>query len=476
MLTPFRRSTLAVVLTVAASVVVVPGTAAADPAAACAAMTTTVHQRVDAADRAALLTAGAATTEQAAAYPQDLGEVFRSSAAAAEGLTAVKLLTSSRNEDMLYLLDRSEVESAVTRYKYVDQGIVFWASETPLDCAVPVYRYRLKSMHRQAIGDAAAELAAAGWVEEGISFYAVPVSAATPTTPAPDLDTEFTIAIEPDTQQEVGSTGRFLQRNQWLVDNADRLDLRFVGHTGDVVNWDTPDHSQYEVASEAMRPLEVAGIPYQLAIGNHDSQATGPGGSARDPRNTRALARDTTVFNDYFTAARYGAVGGAFETGKVDNVYSEFTAGGKDWLVLSLELWPRAEAIDWARNVVGSHPDSNVIVLTHSYLEKDSSIGKSSKYGSTSPQYLYDQLISRYANIKLVFSGHTGVAGSRADVGVHGNTVLSFVTAIHSNETNPVRLVTIDTAADTLRTKIVAPWDDAPTWASFAQTLDLDWD
>ncbi|MEO5834349.1 MAG: hypothetical protein ABIR83_13390 [Nakamurella sp.] len=59
---------------------------------------------------------------------------------------------------------------------------------------------------------------------------------------------------------------------------------------------------------------------------------------------------------------------------------------------------------------------------------------------------------------------------------MNGNVVRSFVTAIHSNTTNPVRLVEIDTAADTLTTRIVAPWDNDPTWASFDQTLSLDWD
>ena len=77
-----------------------------------------------------------------------------------------------------------------------------------------------------------------------------------------------------------------------------------------MVNWDTPDHSQYVIARNAMRPLETAGIPYSLAIGNHDTQATGVGGSARDPAHTRELVRDTTVFNQYFTAGQYGAVSG----------------------------------------------------------------------------------------------------------------------------------------------------------------------
>lgn len=477
MLTTIRRSAVLAALTVAVSGTTVTTAWATENATACAAMNTTVSQRIDDAGQAALLTAGTPTDVDVAAYPQDIGPVFATSTARGDGLTAVKLLTNPRNEDMLYVLDRSEAVTAVSKYHYEDQGVAFWASATPLDCAVPVSRYLRGAMHRQAVGDEGAALVAAGWVKEGVSFYAVPATGTPvpPPAPAPDTDTTFTLAITPDTQQEVGTDDRFRQRNQWLVDNADRLDLRFVGHTGDVVNWDTPEHAQYEVASNAMRPLEEAGIPYQLSIGNHDSQATGPGGSARDSKRTRVLARDTSVFNSYFTAARYGAIQGAFEAGKVDNVYSSFSAAGKDWIVLSLEIWPRTEAVDWARDVVASHPKSNVIVLTHSYLDADGSIAQSSNYGANSPQYVYDRLISQYPNIKLVFTGHTGLVASRSDVGINGNVVRSFATHIHSSDTNPVRLVEIDTAANTLSTQIVAPWNDAATWAGFNQTLTLDW-
>ena len=129
MLTTHRRSAslIAFAVAVTAAVVTAPG-AAADPAASCAALSTTMQQRVDDAGRAALITAGDATAEQAAAYPDEVGAVFNGSTTAAAGLTAVKLLTSTRNEDMFYLLDRPEVASAVARYHYVDQGVAFWAS------------------------------------------------------------------------------------------------------------------------------------------------------------------------------------------------------------------------------------------------------------------------------------------------------------------------------------------------------------
>ncbi|MFG2050780.1 carbohydrate-binding domain-containing protein [Micromonospora sp. NPDC048935] len=275
-------------------------------------------------------------------------------------------------------------------------------------------------------------------------------------------DTKFSFAVLPDTQQEVlnASDTRFLNRTNWLVQNRSALDLRFVTSSGDVVNWDTPDHAQYGIARNAMRPIENAAIPYALALGNHDTQATGPGGSARDPARTRELLRDTTVFNRYFTVSQYRAVTGQFEAGKVDNSYSTFEAGGVRWLVLTLELWPRVAAVNWARNVVAANPRHNVIVVTHDYIDGNGAIEQSAGYGETSPQYLFDNLVKRYANIRFVFSGHTGIAGNRVDTGVNGNKIYSFLQTFHSNSTNPVRLVEVDTAANSLRTWIYAPHDN----------------
>ena len=292
--------------------------------------------------------------------------------------------------------------------------------------------------------------------------YARMESPDTAPVPPPATDTRFSFAVLPDTQQEVLSAGdsRFRNRTNWLVTNRTALDLRFVTHSGDVVNWDTPDHAQYVIAREAMRPLETARIPYSLAIGNHDTQATGPGGSARDPARTRELVRDTGVFNQFFTAGQFGGVAGRFEPGKVDNSFSTYQAGGVQWLVLTLELWPRAQAVTWARSVVAAHPRHNVVVVTHDYLDGNGNIGQGSGYGATSPQYLYDNLIKQYANIRLVFSGHTGIAGQRTDTGVNGNRIHSFLQTFHSNSTNPVRLIEVDTAADSLRTWIYAPFNN----------------
>ena len=158
----------------------------------------------------------------------------------------------------------------------------------------------------------------------------------------PEADTAFTFAVYPDTQQEVlrKSDRRFINRSQWLVKQRKAQDLRFVTHIGDVVNWDTADHAQYEIARDGLAPLEQAGIPYSLSIGNHDTAAVCPGGGACDSHRTRQLVRDTRTFNRYLNRQSLNHEG-AYQAGKVDNTYHVYTAGGVSWLVLNLELWQR---------------------------------------------------------------------------------------------------------------------------------------
>jgi hypothetical protein len=168
--------------------------------------------------------------------------------------------------------------------------------------------------------------------------------------------------------------------------------------------------------------------------------------------------RDTTAYNRTFPVARFRNVEGTYEPNKIDNAYATFTAGGVDWMVLTLELWPRTGAVNWAKEVVRTHPGHNVVIVTHAYLEANGSISTSNGgYGATSPQYLYDNLVKLYPNVKIVLSGHTGQSAVRTDVGAGGNKIVSLLQTYHSQNTNPVRIVDIDTAAGTVSSRVYAP-------------------
>jgi hypothetical protein len=421
----------------------------------------------------------AATATTKYGFDNNQGETFQASLTKATGLVPVHRMYRKGKQDFLLTTSAAEWKSAA-KAGYVDQGVTFYASARKSGCMIPVGRYFKAKVHRLAVSGADRKaLLAGGWKSEGTAFYAL---AATASSPPPTTDpslatdsnhsTKFSFAVMPDTQQEVlnAKDTRFINRTLWLAKEKTALNLKFVTHTGDVHNWDTADHSQYAISSRAMKVLETAHIPYSLAIGNHDSNATGPGGGARPGGNTRAKQRDTSTFNSYYNAKRYGGVSGAFEPNTVDNVYSLYNAGGKKWMVLVLEMWPRASVVTWAKTVVASHPHYNVIISTHDYLSRKGALERRAPYGDTTGASLFKNLVRRYANIKMVVSGHTGFAASRVDTGVHRNKIYDFMTTIHSTTTNPTRMFTIDTKAGTIKTWIYCP-SKSLTYTKYSRTV-----
>lgn len=306
-----------------------------------------------------------------------------------------------------------------------------------------------------------------------------------PVIPTPDPAATlqpFSFAVIPDSQQEVlGRTDtRSQNRTAWLVSTQKP---KFVLHTGDICNWDTDDHYQFVTAAAAMKNLTDAGIPYTIGIGNHDTLATGEGGSARDPKNTYFLQRQTQTFNTYLgPTTKYGVVNGVYEAGKVDNLYAKYDINGFKILVMQLEFCARPGAVNWAKGIIAANPTWNVLVNTHSYLAGGTGTDANNPsarpvidtsnqgYGDTSGSSLWSQL-RVYPNVKMFFSGHVGYAAkARVDVTSSGGKVFSYLTTMHDATTNPVRIFEVNPAAQTFTTRIYAPFTNR-TFTDYTETI-----
>ncbi len=271
---------------------------------------------------------------------------------------------------------------------------------------------------------------------------------------------KFVLAIIPDTQNEVvfeGAPFALFNRMDWLIRNRNALNLKLIGHVGDLVNWDTDDHIQWLHASNAFAFLDSYSIPYAIAIGNHDTAATTLGGSAA-PGDAHLNLRNTRTFNMFFPIERFTNLQGLYENKKADNAYHIFKAGGLNWLVINLEFEPRPGVVEWANLVVKSHPNFNVIILTHNYLNRDANYSKPSGYGDLSSEKLKNLLIDIHKNIKLVFCGHTGGVARRKDVGINGNSIYVMLFDMSYEPTKGwTRLVEIDTNQRTISVKTFSP-------------------
>ncbi len=243
----------------------------------------------------------------------------------------------------------------------------------------------------------------------------------------------WTLAILPDTQYYTKSHPHvFNAQTQFLADNKTSLNIAYVLHEGDIVH--DNNSIQWTRASTAFQTLDDAGVPYSLAVGNHDC---GPKGRCADR---------TSLMSDFFPVTRLAGqptFGGVYpgEPNSPHNSYSLFSAGGKDWLVLALEFGSRDQIVDWADDVLKQYPNRQAMIVTHTYLSRNSTRhnwpAHSTSQAATSsyPSSLNDEpggfndgeemwtQLKDNPNLQFVFCGHicgTGYLASEAD---HGNIV-----------------------------------------------------
>ncbi len=238
----------------------------------------------------------------------------------------------------------------------------------------------------------------------------------------------FSIVILPDTQNyAVTSTGIHKKQTQWIADNRERENIKFVMHMGDVSDNNRKTH--FERAVAAQNVLVKAGIPFSISTGNHDYKEGDSGVSF--------LSRDRSLFPRYFNDAY-------FQNGYEDsswfhgfyhgaNMYATFSVGHLKFAVIALEFFPRKDSMCWAERLISNElRDHYVILTTHGYLTNDASSSSSGKYSSGSNgdipfgamgTYIWSELASRHSNIIMVACGHVSDSEHRDRTGNTGNKV-----------------------------------------------------
>jgi predicted phage tail protein len=236
----------------------------------------------------------------------------------------------------------------------------------------------------------------------------------TVTTSAPPVSQAFTLVLIPDTQnytaQINGATmAMYTAQTQWCVDNRVSRNIAAVGHLGDITEDDNA--TQWQRADGAHDLLEdpattglADGIPYVMSFGNHDDNGGG------------------TLFDQYFGVSRFsgrGYYGGHFSTTNKSS-YILFTAGGLDWVMVSLAYHPDqiSGLLDWADGIFASYPNRKGILVTHSMLYPGLD-------WSPGGQAIYDALKDR-PNLILAACGHLNGSNYRTDV-YNGNKLTTMV-------------------------------------------------
>jgi len=281
---------------------------------------------------------------------------------------------------------------------------------------------------------------------------------------------KFTIVLLPDTQYYTeepqgnhgGNIAMLNAQTTWIANNRASKNIVYVGHLGDCVqNGDNPPGSNKEIewqrAQPAMATIESPaltglpqGIPFGVCVGNHDQT---PNGSATGTTN---------YYNQYFGSNHFNGrtyYGGHYASNN-DNHYQLFSAGGIDFLVLSLEYdqsgsFATNGVLDWAANLVQTYNTRKVIVMTHYGINEDMTF-------SPQGQAIYDRL-KVYPNFGLLVCGHRHTVDGearRTDI-YNGNTVHTMLSDYQEREAGGngrLRILEFDPPHSKISVKTYSPY------------------
>ena len=240
---------------------------------------------------------------------------------------------------------------------------------------------------------------------------------------------DYAFAVFPDIQIMTNyREDKLIYQQQWLVDNAERLKVKFAFYVGDLSDFGQKEYL-YERAAKAMSKLDNV-IPYCFVPGNHDY-------------DDNAKTRNQEYFNKHFPVSKHSQLpgfGGVYEEGCMSNSYYTINAGGVDYLIINLEYKPRLNVLRWANVIVEAHPKHRVIMNTHSYLSSTTlfsggaSVGKEGNGGQT----IFDEFMVKQSNIFMGFGGHENndEAYYRLDYGNNGNKIHSLLTDVQVSSYN----------------------------------------
>jgi hypothetical protein len=279
---------------------------------------------------------------------------------------------------------------------------------------------------------------------------------------------EFTIVALPDTQIYAKSyPAIFNSQTKWIADHKTDMNIQLVVGLGDVVDAGG-NTTQWQNADAAYRTLDGV-VPYMVAIGNHDYDLNNPAGRTASTKN----------FNKYFGPWRYSGKSywsASYPAGSNENFYGTVSLGGKPYLVLVLECFPRDEALNWAAGVITANADKDVIIVTHAFTYSDntrmSKCDTNSSYSfgvgaDNDGEDTWTKLASLYPNVVMVLSGHVvqgDGTGRRVDYGVNGNLV-NEILADYQSWTNGgngyMRVMTFQPALNQVVVRTYSPYLNA---------------
>lgn len=275
---------------------------------------------------------------------------------------------------------------------------------------------------------------------------------------------DFSIVILPDTQyytQEIngGNMKMFESQIAWILLNAQKLNIAFVLHVGDItqdgdklgdVEWIKAGPGALYKLEDPKLSGRPEGIPYCVCVGNHD-------------RRKHDYAKERTVyFNKYFGIDHFKGksyYGGSYRKSNNNNHYMLFEGGSEKFIVISLAFGNPTndpQVVRWARRLLLKHPDRHAIFLTH-YVMDPGMQGAFFTDGSAIYESMKD-----CKNLMLLIGGHITGEGRRKDVH-NGNVVYSILKDFQAEPgggSGYLSILTVSPRKNQIEAKTYSPYEN----------------
>lgn len=223
---------------------------------------------------------------------------------------------------------------------------------------------------------------------------------------------DFSFAWITDTQYYTESwPEHYVNQNQWIVDHAEDWKIKYVIHTGDIVD-EYDMISQWENADKAMKIFDDAGMPYGVLAGNHD------------------VAAGNMLYQNYwnyFGEQRFAdssCYGGSYHNNA--GHYDLISQNGQDFLLLYMSWDIYEDEINWMNQVLQQYPDRKAIILLHRYTNVNE---KENTYLDYAGKVIQKEVVAKNPNVFAVLNGH-----------YHGS---SFETAAFDDDGDGIRERTV---------------------------------
>lgn len=264
---------------------------------------------------------------------------------------------------------------------------------------------------------------------------------------------DYTIAWISDTQIYTEVYPEYFESQvHWLRDAAEEMNIKYVVHTGDIVNVTGLEY-QWERADRFMNVLEQANIPYGVLAGNHDV--------GQESDYSHPL--DYTMFRKYFGEARFKDrphYGASYKDNR--GHYDLISAGGNDFIFVYMGWGVDDEDIVWMNEVLGQYPQRMAVLALHDYLLP---AGTRSAIG----EKVFREVVVPNGNVVMVLSGHYTGSALRIDEldddgdGVTDRTVYQMLNnyqGIESGGLGYLKLLHVDQESGQIYVNTYSPYLD----------------